>query len=88
MGWRIEFDPAAEKEFSKLDRSTQQSISRYLDRLLMLENPRDRGKGLRGDKSGLWRFCVGKYRIISKLEDHRLVIFVIRIDKRDTVYNG
>lgn len=74
-----------EKEFGKLDRVLQREIVSYLTALKTIENPAQRGKPLRGDKSGLWRYRVGKYRMICKLEKKRLVVFVIRIAKRDKV---
>ncbi len=87
MTWRTEFLPAAEREFGKLDSATQRSIVHYLDKLLSVKDPRTRGKALRGGKSGLWRYRVGKYRLICKIEEGRFVILVIRVAKRDTVYD-
>ena len=86
MAWKIEFDPAAEKEFSKLGSMVQGEIITYLDKLMQLKSPRLRGKALSGDKSGLWRYRTGKYRLICKIEEHRFVVFVIRVGKRDKVY--
>jgi len=34
-----------------------------------LEDPRDRGKSLFRDKKGLWRYRIGNYRAICKIED-------------------
>lgn len=87
MVWTVEFDPAAEKEFSKLTTAVQREIADYVDKLVQLKNPAVRGKGLHGNKSGLWRYRVGKYRLICKIEEHRLVIFVIRVGKRGKVYD-
>jgi mRNA interferase RelE/StbE len=87
MVWKVEFDPAAEKEFAKLSSSIQREIAAYIEKLIILKDPSVRGKGLRGNKSGLWRYRVGKYRLICKIEEQRLVIFVIRVAKRDKVYD-
>ena len=35
------------------------------------------GKPLRGDKSEFWSYRVGDYRIVSLIEDKRLVVVVI-----------
>ena len=40
-----------------------------------------------GDKIGLWRYRVGKYRIVCKLEDDVCTILVLQIAKRDKVYD-
>jgi len=87
MAWKIEFDPAAEKEFSKLGRDVQKLIGQFIEKLTEVADPRSRGKALKGNKSGLWRYRIDKYRIICKIEEKRLVIFVIRIAKRDKVYD-
>ncbi len=39
------------------------------------------------DYAGLWRYRVGKYRIICNIVEKRLVILVLRIAKRDEVYD-
>jgi len=87
MIWKIEFDPEARKDFKTLGTAAQRDVISYLQRLAEMANPRLRGKPLRGNKFGLWRYRVDKYRILCKLEDHRLVIFVIRVGKRDKVYD-
>jgi mRNA interferase RelE/StbE len=87
MDWRIEFAPEAAKEFGKLGGTAQRLIRDYLrTRLCQAENPRSFGKALSGDKAGLWRYRVEKYRIICKIEDHALIILIVRIGKRDKVY--
>ena len=51
------------------------------------ENPRLHGKALRGEWYGHWRYRVGEYRIIAKIEDEKIIIFVVKIDKRGAVYD-
>lgn len=53
---------------------------------MTLDNPRDRGKALTGGLSGLWRYRVGDYRVVCDLQDPRLVILVIDIDHRSSIY--
>jgi mRNA interferase RelE/StbE len=50
-------------------------------------DPRISGKGLTGDKSGQWRYRVGKYRILSVIHDEIVIVEVIRVDKREVVYD-
>ena len=88
MAWQIEFTPRAEKDFAKLSPAVRQLIAQYLNqRLLRATDPRDFGKPLRGDKYGIWRYRVGKYRILCSLIDNRLVILVVEIGKRDSIYD-
>ena len=86
MSWSIEFTKKAEKQFSKLDRQTQQHIVDYLDKILTQDDPRIFGKALVGELSGFWRYRVGKYRVICEIQEHRLVIEVISVGKRDSIY--
>lgn len=86
--WKIEFDPAAEKELAKLDAQQIKRILKFLhERVAPLENPRQIGEALKGSKLGeFWKYRVGDYRIISHIEDERLIILVVKIGHRREVY--
>lgn len=87
MAWRIEWRDSALKELSKLSRPVQKEIAAYLRERIATEEPPTRfGKPLKGDKFGLWRYRVENYRIICEIQQERLVVLVIRVGKRDTVY--
>lgn len=87
MAWTIEFEKAAEKALKKLDQQTARRIAGYLYEVGQLENPRSRGKGLTASKSGFWRYRVGDYRVVCKIEDGRLLILVLELGHRSTVYD-
>lgn len=82
----IEYAPAASKQFSRLDKSIQNRIKKYMSEIALLENPRSRGKALTSNLSGLWRYRVGDYRILCRIHDDKLIITVIEIGHRSTVY--
>lgn len=86
--WKIEFDPAAEKELAKLDPQNAKRILKFLhERVAPLNNPRQIGEALKGSKLGeFWKYRVGDYRIISHIEDGNLLILVIKIGNRREVY--
>lgn len=87
MVWKIDFDPAALKELSKLDKPVEQRILKFLrERVARLDHPRQIGASLQGTLSGLWKYRVGDYRVICSLEDDRLVVLVLRIGHRREVY--
>ena len=90
MAWKIEFDPGAERELSKLDPSIARRILRFLrDRLATLDDPRSTGEALKGSKLGEFRkYRVGDYRIIANIEDNEVRILVVRIGNRRDVYRG
>lgn len=88
MVWKIEFDPAAARELGKIDPQVARRIHSFLkDRVAHLDDPRSIGEALKGSKLGaFWKYRVGDYRIISNIEDGRLLILVIRIGNRREVY--
>ncbi len=86
MAWTIEYLPRAVKALSKLDKQVAKAIWREIEALSRLEDPRSRGKVLTGHLRGLWRYRVGDYRIICEIQDAQIVIVVIDIEHRSTVY--
>ena len=44
------------------------------------------GHALSGDRTGLWRYRVGDYRIVAAIEDDRFVVLVVTIGHRREVY--
>ena len=88
MAWRIEFDPAAQKELGKLDHQASARILKSLSgRLAPMDDPRAIGEALKGAKLGeFWKYRVGDYRIIARLEDRALLILIVRVGNRREVY--
>lgn len=88
MAWKIEFDPAAERELGKLDAQTARRILTFLHgRVAPLDDPRSIGEGLKGSRLGeFWKYRVGDYRIISHIEDVAVRILVVKIGNRRDVY--
>ena len=70
----------------KLDKGVAARVFDELDEIAKLEDPRSMGKGLTENKSGLWRYRVGDYRIVADIEDDVLVILVVDVDHRSKVY--
>ena len=86
--YRIEYDPHVIKKLNKLDVPVRNRILTWIDKNLVgCENPRQLGKALHGEWNGYWRYRVGDYRIIAKIEDDKIIIFVVKIDKRGEVYD-
>jgi mRNA interferase RelE/StbE len=88
LAWKIEYDPGALQDLKKLDRAVQREIIDYIDnRIANARTPRDFGKPLRGSRFGLWRYRVRDYRIICELQEKRLVVLVVAIGHRSTIYD-
>jgi mRNA interferase RelE/StbE len=87
LAWTIDYDPGALKDLKKLDRTIQREILDYMEqRVAMAKDPRDFGKPLRASKFGLWRYRVQDYRIICELQEKRLVVLVVAVGHRRTIY--
>ena len=87
MAWTIEYDEGAVKDLKKLDRQMQREILNYMEkRIAKADDPRTFGKPLRHSKFGLWRFRLRDFRIICQLQETKLVVLVISVGHRSTVY--
>jgi mRNA interferase RelE/StbE len=85
--WTVKFDDRARKELRKLDQTVQHSILQYLRvRIATKEDPRRFGKQLSKDMSGLWRYRIDNFRVICTMKDDRLIVLVLRVGHRSTVY--
>lgn len=87
MAWRIELTDDAVKQLKKMGHTDAKRIRDYLrSRVQPLEDPRQSGKPLTGHLGELWRYRVGDYRIIARIEDEEVLILVIRIGHRRDIY--
>ncbi|MGH7173892.1 MAG: type II toxin-antitoxin system RelE family toxin [Gemmataceae bacterium] len=88
MAWRVEFDPRAEKELTRLGQQPAQRILKFLaERLAQADDPRSLGAALRGARLGdFWKYRIGDYRLITSIEDQNQRIVVLRVGHRREVY--
>lgn len=87
MGWKIEFDKNAKKDFSNLDRPIQKKIDKFImEKLKKSSNPRSSGKVLQGTLNQFWRYRVGDYRLICEIKDKEITVLIIKIRHRKDVY--
>jgi mRNA interferase RelE/StbE len=87
LAWTIEFVPAARKELKKLGRAEAARIIGTLEtRIAARDEPRELGSALGGELGGLWRWRIGDYRVIARIEDQRITILVVRVAHRREVY--
>ena len=87
MAYSIAYSQGAERQLRKLDRPVAARILAFMDRVKALSNPRSTGEALHGDKLGMfWKYRVGDWRLVVSIKDSVLLIEVIEIDHRSTVY--
>ena len=77
-----------EREFRKLDKYTRTLIMAWLIKNLKdCTDPRAHGKALKGKYAGLWRYRIGDYRVICKIEDEELIIIALEVGHRKQIYD-
>ena len=86
LAWKVELTDTAKKQLARLDKTQAQRITKYLRRLMLLEDPRYAGKALTGNLRTYWRYRVGDYRVICEIMDNELVIVAVTIGHRKDVY--
>ena len=83
MKYKVEYLPQVFKTLEKMDKFTKRIIVEWIEKNLVdCENPRLFGKPLSANRAGQWRYRIGDYRIIAKIEDDKLIILVIAIGHR------
>ncbi|WP_425271885.1 type II toxin-antitoxin system RelE family toxin [Rodentibacter myodis] len=88
--WTILLAETAKKQLSKLAKKNPQQAQRilaYLKEVATLTDPRDRGKGLVGNQSGLWRYRIGDYRVICHIDNGKLLITALELGHRREIYH-
>lgn len=87
MMYRVVYDVGVKKDIRNIDKTSWQKIKKWIDENLQgCSEPRLKGKPLTGDMKGLWRYRVGNYRIIARIDDEHLEILAVRIAHRGKVY--
>ena len=88
MAYNVELSESAERELGKLDALQAKRILKFLhQRVAKLDDPRSIGEALHGSRLGeFWKYRVGDYRLICKIEDDRLIVLVLRVGHRQEIY--
>jgi mRNA interferase RelE/StbE len=88
MAYNVELSAEVDRELGKLDAQQAKRILKFLHgRVAKLDDPRSIGEALHGSRLGeFWKYRVGDYRLICKIEDDRLVVLVLRVGDRKEIY--
>ncbi len=85
--WKLVISDKADKQFTKIDHNNKLVIDKFIVKLLATDDPYSSGKPLTGALRGIWRYRVGKYRLLCKIKNDVLIIYLIEIGKRDSIYD-
>ncbi len=92
MTWAIELSEPSIKQLSKLDKPVAKPVAKRImaflrERVASLEDPRSIGEALKGSELGeFWKYRVGDYRLICKIQDGALKVLVVKLGNRREVY--
>lgn len=86
MAYELRFTATAAKQLRKLDRAIAARVIDYLQGVAGLDDPRGRGKNLRGEFHGIWRYRGGDYRALCDIDDHTMVILRLEVSHRSRSY--
>ena len=76
-----------DKQFKKLDNSVKKIVAKWIkNHLDDTEDPYASGGPLVENLKGYWKYRIGSYRLIVKIDDGKLIIIAIKIENRSTVY--
>lgn len=85
--YKLIYDEKFIRQIRKLNKSTAQRIYNWAGKNLnYCKNPRAKGKALKGNLSGLWRYRIGDYRLIAQIQDDKCVIIALEVGHRREVY--
>jgi mRNA interferase RelE/StbE len=82
--YAVEFLPSAARQLATLDRSVQRRIARALDKVAA-EPLGSHSTKLRGSDD-VWRVRVGDYRVLYQVHNDRLLILVVAVGHRASIY--
>ena len=86
MSYRIDFSPSAARDFRKFPLAVRERLRPAIDALTT--DPRPRGAKAMSGWGGALRIRVGEWRIVYRVEDEHLLVFVfvVRVGHRGDVY--
>ncbi|WP_208560625.1 type II toxin-antitoxin system RelE family toxin [Marinilactibacillus kalidii] len=87
MTFKVRYEKEAQKALKKMDKFQAKIIINWIEKNLVdCENPFQHGKGLTADKSGIWRYRVGDYRILTDISNEEITILILKIGHRKDIY--
>lgn len=87
MKYKVVYTNTAVKQLKKMDKKIASFIISYIDsRLVNCNDPRAYGKPLLGNLKDKWRYRIGNYRILSKIEDDIVLITVVEVGHSKDIY--
>ena len=87
--YKVVIDPKAKKQLKKMDYIQAKSINKWIDKNLVgCTNPYFSGKALKGNLKDYWRYRVGNYRVLARIDNKKIIITIAKVGHRQGVYDN
>jgi len=83
--WGVE----TEKDLKKVDKNTIRKLKAQTNEVLS-KNPQAKVKSIKklsGDWEGFWRYRWGDYRVIYKIVEEKVLVFIVKVGNRNKIYD-
>jgi mRNA interferase RelE/StbE len=84
--YRVQLSIKAQKFYQKADRPLAQKLARCFEQLEKEPRRHSSIKPLTGNLAGHYRYRVGDYRVIYRIDEALQIVFVVIIAHRSEVY--
>jgi len=85
--YTAEFSDRFLKGIRRVDPANRRIVAEWINaNLLENDEPRQFGKALKGTLSGFWKYRVGQFRIIAKIDGDKIILLLLDVDHRKDVY--
>jgi mRNA interferase RelE/StbE len=84
--YKVQLSTKAQKFYQKADRPLAQKLAKCFEQLEQEPHHHPNVKPLSGNLAGLYRYRVGDYRVIYRIDEQQRVVLVVIIAHRSEVY--
>jgi mRNA interferase RelE/StbE len=84
--YRVDLSAKAQEFYRKADRPLARKLARCFEQLEREPRQHSAIKPLKGELAGCYRYRVGDYRVIYRVDEQHHSVFVLKIAHRSDVY--
>ena len=84
--YKVDLSAKAQDFYRKADRPLARKLARCFDQLERDPRSHPNCKPLTGNLAGLYRYRVGNYRVIYRIDEQKKLVFVLQIAHRSEAY--
>ena len=86
--YHVSYSKLASKQLDKLDGSVRSRILSWINKNLEgTKQPRLKGGALQANLNDKWKYRIGDYRILAKIDDDEIIILVLEVGHRREIYH-